>query len=128
MEKVVDAVRVYLERFDQITEHVDIFFEEKYVVSDDALQRLKKNEKESLQVLRALDEILSKISSMDDTIFKDIQSELKTKVSVKSSILFQTQRLVLTGRLSGPEMIVVMPLLGVKICRQRIQQALALLP
>ena len=59
--------------------------------------------------------------------FIKIQQDLKKSIAVSPKVLFQTQRLALTGRLNGPEMNLVAPLLGVKTCLKRIDLALRLL-
>ena len=126
LEGVVDAVRGSMERMDQIGEHADLFFDEKFSLDEEAEKKLKQNRAEAIEVLTALDGLLSRKKSVDERVFEELQAELRKKLDVvPPKILFQTQRLALTGRLKGPEMVLVVPILGVASCRKRIEATLS---
>src|SRR3989338_10631226 len=55
LEKMVSTVKDHLEKYDQITDHIDIFFDDKFKVDEKAKDQLQKNKEETLKVLNALD-------------------------------------------------------------------------
>jgi len=122
LKKVIETIRGNLETLNQVGSFSELFFDEKFTLAEEAKTQLLKNKKEVLEVLNALDTLLAKAGTIDLEGFQKLQEDLKSKVTVSDKkLLFQSQRLALTGRLKGPEMTVVMPILGVDSCRKRIQ-------
>lgn len=127
LNRVVEACKTKLETLDQIGEEAAVFFDEEYQLSDDAKKWLLEKKSESGDILRTLDDLLSKVGEVDQATYEKIQSELKKKTSIPPKILFMTQRLALTGKISGHEMNLIFTILGAESCRKRIQGILSLL-
>ncbi len=124
LAKVIEAVRGNMETVDQIAQFSYIFFDEKFILSEEAKSFLVKNKDDAKNILTTLDEILSHVHHLDLDGFQKIQTDLKSKLQgMDKKTLFLTQRLALTGQMKGPEMNVVVPILGVESCRKRIQIA-----
>jgi glutamyl-tRNA synthetase len=56
------------------------------------------------------------------TDFKAVSESLKKSSGRSGKALFQPLRAALTGELDGPEMVRILPLLGVERARQRLEQ------
>ncbi len=131
LNSVVEACKTKLETLDQIGEEAAVFFDEQYQLSDDAKKWLLEKNNEARDILQTLDDLLSKVQAevreLDQATYEKIQSELKQKTSIPPKILFMTQRLALTGKISGHEMNLIFTILGAESCRKRIHKALLML-
>ncbi len=124
LQKVIGTVRGNLESLNQIGHIAELFFDEKFSLEAEAKTYLTNNKDKAKEILKTLDGLLSQASHLEMEGFQKLQSDLKEKVaSSDKKILFQVQRVAVTGRLKGPEMNIVMPLLGVDSCRKRIHIA-----
>lgn len=107
---ILSAIRVYLERLDQIPEKVKIFTKEKIEIPEE-FKDLVYNEssKKVFEVLK--NKILSteKISADD---FKNMLNESGKETGVKGKNLFKPVRIALTGEEHGPEMPVIAEIYG----------------
>lgn len=128
LKKVVESIRGNLETLSQIGQFSELFFDEKFSLSEEAKKELLGNKKEVLSILKALDELLSKVKEFNTETFQTLQTQLKQNISVlQPKTLFHAQRLALTGKLKGPELALVVPILGIQSCRFRIQKTMAYL-
>ncbi|MBI3019349.1 MAG: glutamate--tRNA ligase [Deltaproteobacteria bacterium] len=122
LHKVVETVRGNIDTLNQIGPMAELFFDEKFSLDAEAKMYLTQNKDKAQEILKTLDDLLAKITLLEKDGFQKLQAELKEKVSASDKkILFQVQRVAVTGRLKGPEMNRVMPILGVDSCRKRIR-------
>ena len=121
LNSVIETVRGSVDTLDQIGPAAELFFDEKFSLNAEAKAYLVQNKDKAKEILKTLDDLLAKTSLLEKEEFQKLQAELKEKVDASDKkILFQVQRVAVTGRLKGPEMNMVMPILGVDSCRKRI--------
>ncbi len=121
LHKVIETVRGSVDTLNQIGPAAELFFDEKFSLNEEAKTYLGQNKDKAKEILKTLDGLLAKTTLLEKEEFQKLQAELKEKISASDKkILFQVQRVAVTGRLKGPEMNRVMPILGVESCRKRI--------
>ena len=108
-----------IERFNQLPERLEILSEH-FPYEDLALIRGD----QSREVFQAACAILSEISGEGEELYQSFVNRVKPKVTVKGKDLFHPLRMALTGKLNGPELKRVFPVLGVEKVRQRLERAL----
>lgn len=80
-------------------------------------------EEESLNTLKELDKsILESICNSDAKDYQEFLDLVKETTGLKGKKLFQPLRVLLTGKLQGPELKKVFPLLGIEKINQRIKR------
>lgn len=122
LKKVVDAVRDHLHTLGDVTEFGDIFFKEAIAIKDKDAKKILK-EKNSKDVLLAYQQEIDKSSKLDEPDFKQIVKQVSQKTGAKGPALYKPLRAALTGTLSGPELVKVVPVLGKSGCITRINDA-----
>ncbi|MBI3018024.1 MAG: glutamate--tRNA ligase [Deltaproteobacteria bacterium] len=121
LNSIIETVRGSVDTLDQIGPAAELFFDEKFSLNAEAKTYLVQNKDKAKEILKTLDDLLAKTPLLEKEEFQKLQAELKEKVDASDKkILFQVQRVAVTGRLKGPEMNMIMPILGVDSCRKRI--------
>lgn len=118
LAKAIESVRGNCETASDITREMAIFFGDEVEYEEDAQQMLSHSD--SKTILKAAYE------SLDGAINKDnyhteMLAFLKQKTGIKGKMLFMPFRAVITGRLHGPEMDKILPLLGYDRFKKRIE-------
>ena len=110
-------------RIDNI--YADIFLLTRVKYSDDAVEVLEKEDSK-----KVLDSIVRNFPEdpIDEASFNSLLGVVKKETAVKGRDLFQPIRAALTGRLSGPELKEVFPLLCPDILKKRFEEAQKLGP
>ncbi len=122
LKQIVEVVRDHLSHLSQITDLVDIFFEEAPTIASDAEEVLKGDRARS--ILKVLEEALMKIDRLDKDSFKEIIGQVGQKSKAKGKDLYLPIRAALTGRLHGPELRLALPILGKDRSLARINRVL----
>ena len=120
---IKDALTVIREGMDylaQVPEKLELFFREKLVVEEEeALEFLK------LEHIKGLREILVEKITQVDTITPDFVSamfkEIQKEHGIKGKNLFMGTRILLTGQMHGPEIPMVVSLLGKERALKRLE-------
>lgn len=121
LSRVVGAVRGNLETLKQMGPACELFFDEKFTLSDEVKNQLSLHKENALKILKMSDEVLAKISVLNEETFQQFQKQLKeTFTDTSKKVLFPIQRWAFTGRMKGPELHLVLPILGIKSCRYRL--------
>jgi nondiscriminating glutamyl-tRNA synthetase len=142
LHQVVEAVKDNLVTLTDIGEYLDMFVDEKYSFSEDALKILKHND--AFIVLYSLREVLqdeklyyesnAKALSLQEgntlkyhsrDIYQTVINAVSKKTGLKGKNLYLPIRAALTGRTSGPELDKFFPILKKDSILERINRVLA---
>ena len=116
LKQVLEAIWTSINYLSEIPKLVRVFFE-RSDISADNLNMLKADL--SKKVLSALKEVLQKNEIIKEN-FKELMNEVAKKSGAKGKDLYMPIRIALTGESHGPELILVLPILGSKECISRI--------
>ncbi|MBI3543934.1 MAG: glutamate--tRNA ligase [Deltaproteobacteria bacterium] len=127
LERAFDAIRPYLETLADAPKHMRLFFDETYGVEPDAVA--VKAEPTYAAVVTALrDALKTHVSAHGDALtgdeFGKIQDQVKTASGAKGKGLFMPIRVALTGHAHGPDLKILIPLVGAKRAAARAEKAL----
>jgi len=127
LEKAVDTIRGHLEVLADAPKFMSLYFDDKLVVESDA--ETLRADAGFKSVAGALKEALNAhIQSSGDALtpeqFMAIQDKVKTTTGAKGKGLFMPMRVALTGQTHGPELKLVVPLLGAKQALGRVERML----
>jgi glutamyl-tRNA synthetase len=125
--KAVEVVRSSWETLLDASTSMQVFFNDSFETENEVLE-FKKQETNFNNVVKALKEALeSYVSKNGDSLqekdFLAIQEEVKTKSGAKGKSLFMPMRVVLTGKLHGPELKLVLPLIGASRALKRVNHS-----
>jgi glutamyl-tRNA synthetase len=110
-EKVLSAIRVYLNRLDEIPLHLKIFVQDEVNPESKELMDLLKAET-SRKVFSALTDKLIKVDELNSENYKSSVKEVQTETGVKGKQIFKPLRIALTGSENGPELPAIAEILG----------------
>jgi nondiscriminating glutamyl-tRNA synthetase len=123
LERVIDAIRGDLATLSDIGEQMDIFFDDRYVLSSEAQRLLGKEQ--ALTVVRALQESLDKLPSSAERFYQEIMVSVERKTGAKGKKLFMPIRAAVTGKTRGPELDRVFAILSPASLKYRIETAIS---
>lgn len=120
---VVSVARNYIAYMGEITDHVDVYFNDEFKVDDDkALEALKGDQVP--EVLKLLQKKIEK-EELNPEGVKTLLKEICTDLNLGGKKVFMPIRAALTGKTKGPEMHDLIPLLGPKRIANRIQNSMS---
>jgi nondiscriminating glutamyl-tRNA synthetase len=108
--RLVEAVRDNLVTLSDIGGYLDMFFDERYHLSEEALTLLRGNTAPA--VIKALYEALNRHDISKGVLYSDIIKTIRGKTGLKARDLFMPVRAAITGRTSGPELEKIFSILG----------------
>jgi len=117
LKAVVDVVRNHLNCLSEITDHVDYFFNSEIILEDEAKEILK-GEK-ATQILDCFHQKLEELDNLTPEKISEMIKDIGKEIGVKGKDLFLPLRVVLTGKLHGPELPKIILVLGKEICLKR---------
>ncbi len=123
LERVIDTVRGDLATLSDIGDQMDIFFDDRYVLSGEAQQFLGKEQ--ALTVVRALQESLEHPHASADNSYRQIIEDVKRKTGVTGKNLFMPIRAAVTGKTKGPELDRVFAILSPASLKHRVETAIS---
>ncbi|HCN37714.1 MAG TPA: glutamate--tRNA ligase [Bacteroidetes bacterium] len=110
LKLILSAIRVYLDRLDQIPEKVKIFTKEKIEIPEEFKELVfNDSSKKVFEVLKNKIQSSEKITAEE---FKTMLNESGKETGVKGKNLFKPVRIALTGEEHGPEMPVIAEIYG----------------
>ena len=111
IRKILSAIRVYLDKLEDIPDHLRIFIQNdvspepesliEYLISDD-----------SKKVFSALRSKIEKLDSVNSENYKQAVSEVQKETGIKGKQLFKPLRIALTGSENGPELPLIAEIMG----------------
>ena len=111
VKRILSAIRVYLNKLDEIPEHLGIFVNDEIKISDEKLEEILTAETSRT----AFESLIRKIESMDlltADSYKSAINEVQSETGIKGKLLFKPVRIALTGNENGPELPAVAEILG----------------
>jgi len=123
LEKIVRAVRDHLSNASQIKDHAEVFFKERFAIDKEAQIILK--DAASKSVLRIFLELLKGLDGIDEDIFNNLIKDIQTQTGIKGKSLYQPIRIAITGRFHGPELKLIIPIIGKESCIRRVRRVLS---
>ena len=123
LERVIDAVRGDLTMLSDIGDQMDIFFDDRYALSDEAKQVLR--EEQALNVVRVLKESLDHLPFSADRFYQPILENIRRKTGARGKKLFMPIRAAVTGKTRGPELDKVFAILSLESLRRRVEAAIS---
>ena len=123
--QVVGAVREYISFAAQIPEHAAVFFQDEITMENGETADVLRDP----DVPQVMEAFLTKLATMDPVDGEQVQAALKAvgkELKLGGKKVFMPVRVALTGKMHGPELIALIPLLGVARTTVRIRRSLAL--
>ncbi|MGZ3702067.1 MAG: hypothetical protein ACXWSD_09755, partial [Bdellovibrionota bacterium] len=122
---VLATVRGSLRTLTEIGPHLEIYYSDKFGFENDAKAMLATEDaKKVVQCFR--DEVAKNKGVNSEQDLTTIQNTVKEKTGIKGKTLFMSIRASVTGKQHGPELKLVLPLLGVDETLRRIDASLSL--
>jgi nondiscriminating glutamyl-tRNA synthetase len=123
--RMLATVRGGLRTLKEIGPHLEIYFGDRFAFEADAKAML--GSAEAKQVVTCFREEVEKAGGVSsEAVLGTIQNTVKEKTGVKGKNLFMPMRASVTGKLHGPELKLVLPLLSAEETLRRIDLSLAL--
>lgn len=120
----VAAVRNHLSYASQITDHMDVFFSDQYEFeSDEARQVLL--DADIPAVFKAFRSKLDALEVLDSHSVQAVLKSITKELKLGGKKVFMPVRIALTGKMHGPELIDLIPLLGKERTLARIENTIA---
>jgi glutamyl-tRNA synthetase len=125
LKGIIGIARGYCSHLSEIKDHIGYFLTDDFVISDEAVNILKKEE--SRKVIRTfLDKIAGENRVISEKVFTEIVNAIIAETGIKGKNLFLPLRAALTGRTQGPETYFIIPVIGKERTRKRLIKALSI--
>ena len=125
LTQVVEAVREYISFPAQIPEHAGVFFNDSFEIeNEEAAECLK--DTDVAKVMDALRAKMLSASVLDAPSVQAMLKEITKELKLGGKKVFMPIRVALTGKMHGPELIALIPLIGAERALARIDHAMAL--
>jgi nondiscriminating glutamyl-tRNA synthetase len=116
---LLSTLKRYCELLSDIKEHITVFLDD-FIEYDEDVKAAVISEAGILVAKSA--SVLFNQSEISEDFFDTVVSNIKADTNLKGKNLFMSCRAVITGKLHGPDLTEMMSVMGLKRCRQRIQQ------
>jgi len=120
--QVLDTVKENAETLSELRGLIALFLSKGFSMDDEARSALAKDG--ALTAVKAMEEIVAGMKEVKEEDFAEIVTQLKKQTGLKGKQLLAPLRAALTGRVEGPELQKVLPLLGKQMILERLAQAL----
>lgn len=124
LRQVVEAVREYVSFAAQIPEHAAVFFNDDIAPENEETAAILKDP----DIPAVMDAFLGRLAALDQISGEQVQTILKgigKELKLGGKKVFMPVRVALTGKMHGPELVTLIPLLGIKRTVYRIKNSLA---
>lgn len=111
IKKILSAIRVYLNKLDEIPDHIKIFKQEEIELEDEKLEEYLTAET-SKKVFSELAEKFKNTDEITSDKYKELVAEVQKETGVKGKLLFKPIRIALTGSENGPELPLIAEIFG----------------
>jgi nondiscriminating glutamyl-tRNA synthetase len=118
-KKVIELVKIDLITLAEIENHIDIFFDDKYKITNEAKDLLANDN--AKKVVKTFAEYLDSCDSEPDNLYIDAMKYVKEKTGTKSKELFMPIRAALTGKTHGPELDKIFVVLDREVVLRRLK-------
>jgi len=111
LKKILSAIRVYLNKLDDISGHLKIFTQQEVELENENLKEILIADS-SKKVFESLAGKIDNVDKVSPENYKASISEVQKETGIKGKLLFKPVRVALTGSENGPELPVVAEILG----------------
>lgn len=111
IKKILSAIKVYLNKLDEIPEQIKIFTQNEVILENDSLQEILSAET-SKKVFEVLIKKFGALNEINPENYKNIMSEVQKETGIKGKLLFKPFRIAVTGSENGPELPAISEILG----------------
>ncbi|MCX7820180.1 MAG: glutamate--tRNA ligase [Brevinematales bacterium] len=123
LKAVVEIAKGYCSHLSEIKEHIDYFITDDFEITKEARDVLEKEE--SKIVLKHFKEALLKEERVVvDSVFTEIAKKIISETNIKGKNFFMPIRAAITGRIHGPEIYYILPVIGKEVAIRRIEKIL----
>jgi glutamyl-tRNA synthetase len=122
--EILKAVRPSLNRFNELTDRCALFFHDRQTYSDEAREWIIKPE--SRNIFQKMIEYLQPVPELTTDIFRQVMKDIQKVTGVKGQELWMPVRAAITGVTHGPELPVVLSVIGKEKTLRFLQQAIEL--
>lgn len=123
LHSVVEAIKGNLGTLSEAGEYIDVFFDDRYKIVEDAALILK--EGHAPAVIKSLQEALMLEECKEDDLYRCIVDAVSNKTGLKGKRLFMPIRAAITGKTWGPELDSLFAILGKESLLKRVNEAIA---
>ncbi len=124
IKKVFSILKENLTVLSQVEEFLGIFFDENFLFEKEAKTIL--NDPENREFLRKVLNFFEKLNANEEEKWASILSELSKMVGRKGRSFYEPLRAAITGKMKGPELVKILPLLGRERIIKRLKMAVEL--
>jgi glutamyl-tRNA synthetase len=121
LHQVVEALRDNLVTLADVGLYLDIFFDDRYRISEEARAVIREG---AAAVVKVLHEELEQNKSADRDFYPNLINSVRRKTGLKAKDLYLPIRAAITGRTSGPELEKVFVILGKESILRRLERAI----
>lgn len=111
LKKILSAIRVYLNKLDEIPEQIKIFTRDEIILDNENLREILETDS-SRKVFKALAEKFGTLDEINAENYKVTLAEVQSETGIKGKQLFKPLRIALTGSENGPELPAIAEILG----------------
>ncbi|QUH25415.1 glutamate--tRNA ligase [Serpentinicella alkaliphila] len=123
IKDIVSVLRVNLNNLSEISEKVDLFFNAEFQLEDaEAVQVLE--DEQVPQLISVFINKIEKLDIIDEDSVKSLLKEIQKETGLKGPKLFKPIRVAVTGKAHGPDLPLVMKILGKQNILSRINYVL----
>ena len=119
-EKMNDRLKDKIDYMEQITDHAKIFFQDQVKIDDHEARMIIRKES-SQKVLWSFLRELRSIEHVDVSIFKIMMKTVQKETGIMGRDLWMPVRIALSGRIHGPELPLIVELLGKEKCEKFVE-------
>lgn len=116
--EIIDLVKTDMVILSDIGSHLDIFFDDKYKITNEAKEIIKNDENSN--VVRLFMEYLKNNNAEAGILYSDALKYVKKQTNKKGKDLFMPIRAALTGKTTGPQLDKVFCILGKDVALKRL--------
>lgn len=116
--EIIDLVKTDLVILSDIGNHLDIFLDDKYKLTDEAEEIIKNDENSN--VVRLFMEYLKNNNAEAGMLYSDALKYVKKQTNKKGKELFMPIRAALTGKTTGPQLDKIFSILGKDVALKRL--------
>lgn len=122
-KKIVACIQEKIHALSEVTDFMDYFVGEKVEFENDEVKDILKEE----QVPELMEAFKEKLNAMEELEPAEIKKAIKTigkETKIKGKKLFMPLRVALTGKMHGPELDMILPVLGKDLIFKRLEYTL----
>jgi len=123
IRKIIAAVQEKIDHIDQIVDHAKIFYQDSITIEDAEARTLVRKDSSQKVFWSFLRELKSR-EHIDMDTFKIIMKTVQQETGIMGKDLWMPIRIGLTGRMHGPELPMIVELLGKQRCQKFIEEIL----